>query len=71
MTADEQLSDEYRVSVGKVMAARKIYDDTVVASGAESGAALQAAEVLAGSIEQRNVMRERYDAHLYGRRDRS
>ena len=64
---NDRLSDEYREAVGSVMAARQQYDDVCRAEGTESAPAVEAQENLARALDQRDVLRERYDRVIDGR----
>jgi hypothetical protein len=59
-----QLSNDYRDSVGSVMAARKQYDLACADQGNESQSARRAQDDLAHAIDHRNQLREQYDLVL-------
>ena len=57
-----ETNDDYGLSIGAVMAARKQYDDVCASQGADSQEAEQARDRLTRTIEHRDEMRKHHDA---------
>lgn len=67
---NDQAGDEYSAAVGSVMDARKKYESTCEAQGADSWAAQQAHDYLEREIDHRNEMRRRHDEAAYRKVER-